>query len=103
MITCKPLSFPLSLSFVKQPLSVLAAGFLSDSTRKATPPVKSAPKPALWRDIFSFAVDALDLHSWRKMNVTACILLAGFIAVVAEPLVYGGLASRFVALLTSVR
>jgi hypothetical protein len=93
MIGYKVLSFPHS------------SNFISDSTLKAPAlrPAKSAPKAALWRDILSFAVDALDLHSWRKMNPMACILLAGFTAVVAEPLVYGGLAGRFVALLTSVR
>lgn len=62
-----------------------------------------APKATLWRDLLTFTVDALDLYSWRDMNPMACILLAGFIAVVAEPLVHGGLAGRFVALMTSVK
>ena len=105
MIGNRLLSFAVSSELVKQPLSVAAAGSLSDSTRKTVAslmPSKSAPKVTLRRELFSFAVDALDLHSWRTANPMACILLAGFIAIVAEPLVHGGLPGKFVALLTSV-
>jgi hypothetical protein len=62
-------------------------------------PSKPAHKATLWRELCSFAVDALDLHSWREVNPMACILLAGFIAVVAEPLVHGGLPGKLVALI----
>jgi hypothetical protein len=110
MVTRTVLSSPVSSKVVEQPLpveqalSVLAAN-LSSSTQKtpAAPTAKSAPKATLWRDLFSFAVDALDLRSWRDMNPTACILLAGFMAVVSEPLVHGGLAGRFLALMTSMK
>jgi hypothetical protein len=105
MITNTGLSIPVSSKSVKQLLSVPATSALSDSTQKtlAAPPAKAAPKASLLRDLFSFTVDALDLHSWRDMNPMACILLAGFIAVVAEPLVHDGLAGRLVALMTSMK
>jgi hypothetical protein len=110
MITHKVLSSPVSSKLVEQPLpveqtlSVLAAN-LSGPTQAtpAAPTAKPAPKATLWRDLFSFAVEALDLHSWRDMNPTACILLAGFMAIVSEPLVHGGLAGRFLALMTSMK
>jgi hypothetical protein len=105
MINNGGLSLPVSSKRVKQPLSVPAASSLSDSAQKtlAVPAEKSAPKASLWRDLSSFTVDALDLRSWRDMNPMACILLAGFIAVVAEPLVHGGLPGKFVALMTSAK
>jgi len=105
MISSTVLSSPVSSKVVIQPLSVPAVASLSDSTQKtvAPPPVKSARKATLWHDLFSFAVEALDLRSWRDMNPLACILLAGFIAVVAEPLAHGGLAGRFIALMMSVK
>jgi hypothetical protein len=94
MISNTALSFPISSELVRQPLSVAAAGSLSDST---------APKAALWRELCSFAVDALDLRSWRRANPMACIMLAGFVAIVAEPLVHNGFAARFLALMTSAK
>jgi hypothetical protein len=106
MIGNRVLSSLVSSKLVRQPLYVAAAGSLSDSTEGALAsrvPSKSAPKATLWRELFSFAVDALDLRSWREANPMACILLAGFIAIVAEPLVHGGLPGKFVALMTSVK
>ena len=103
MISNRLLSLAVSSKLVKQPLSVAASGPLSDSTRKTEAsllPSKSPPKVTLWRELFSFAVDALDLQSWRAATPMACILLAGFIAIVAEPLVHGGLPEKFVALMT---
>jgi hypothetical protein len=66
-------------------------------------PSNSTSKASLWRELSWFAVEALDLRSWREVNPLACILLAGFIAIVAEPLVHGGLPGKFVALMTSVK
>ena len=74
-----------------------------NQTGPAPQPTVSAPRTTLWRELFSFAADALDLHSWRDMNPIACVLLAGFLAVVTEPLVHGGLAGRFLALMTSAK
>jgi hypothetical protein len=91
------LSFQVPSKLAKQPLSVAAA----DSTEE-TPASKPAPKATLWRELFSFAVEALDLRSWREANPMACIVLAGFIAIVAEPLVHGGLPGKFVALMMSL-
>src|ERR1700694_6307316 len=84
MISNRVSSFPVLSKLVKQPLSVEAAGSLYDSTQ-TTPasqlPSTSAPKATLWRELFSFAVDALDLRSWREASPMACFLLAGFIAI----------------------
>jgi hypothetical protein len=105
MISNTVFSFPVSSKLVKQSLSVDATGSVPDSTQRtlASPlPSRPAPKATLWRELCSFAADALDLRSWREANPTACILLAGFIAIVAEPLVHGGLPGKLVALMTSV-
>ena len=92
MISNTVLSSPVS--------SVAAAG--TQRTLASPLPSKSAPKATLWRELCSFAVDALDLHAWRKVNLMACILLAGFVAIVAQPLVYGGFPGKVVALMTSL-
>jgi hypothetical protein len=109
MITHTVLSSPVPAKLGEQPLSVeqtlsvLSANLSGATQTPVAPTAKPAPKATLGRDLFSFAVEALDLRSWRDMNPTACILLAGFIAVVSEPLVHGGLAGRFLALMTSVK
>jgi hypothetical protein len=103
MISNRFLSFAVLSKLVQQPLSAGAAGCLSAPTQTTLASLelsKSAPKSTIWRELFSFTVDALDLRSWRQANPMACIMLAGFIAIVAEPLVHGGLPGKFVALMT---
>jgi hypothetical protein len=50
-------------------------------------------------DILSLVADILDLRGWRKMDPLACFMLAGYTAVVAQPLVFGSLGSTVVALM----
>jgi len=44
-----------------------------------------------------------DLRSWRDLARVAGLMLAAFVAVVAQPLVYGGLGTSIVALMTPVK
>jgi hypothetical protein len=68
-----------------------------------SPRVKAAPKRTIWCDVLSLTVDILDLRSWRNMDPVAGFLLAAYVAVVAQPLVYGGLGTSIVALMTPVK
>ena len=69
----------------------------------ASPTAMSIGTRKVWRDVLSFAVDVLDLRAWRTMDPLACVMLACFVAVVAQPLVYGNLGRSFAALMTPVK
>jgi hypothetical protein len=64
-----------------------------------SPRTKSARRGTIWCDILSLAADILDLRAWRKIDPLACSMLAGYIAVVAQPLIFGSLGSSIVALM----
>jgi hypothetical protein len=64
---------------------------------------KSARKETLFGDILSLAADILDLRAWRKADPLSCFMLAGYAALIAQPLVYGGLGSSIVALMTPTK
>ena len=68
-----------------------------------SPRSASHRKGTLFGDILSFTVDILDLRAWRDMDPVAGFMLAAYVAAVAQPLVYGGLGSSIVALMTPVR
>lgn len=68
-----------------------------------SPRTKSAPGPAIWRDVLSLTADILDLRAWRDCDPVAGFMLAAFVAVVAQPLVYGGMGTSIVALMTPVK
>jgi hypothetical protein len=51
----------------------------------------------------SLLADVLDLRAWRKMDPLACFMLAGYTAVLAQPLVFGSLGSSIVALMTPTK
>ncbi len=55
------------------------------------PGATSVRKESIWLDIWSLAVDVLELRAWRDMDPVACILLAAFTAVIAQPLGFGRL------------
>jgi hypothetical protein len=64
---------------------------------------KSLQKGTICHDILSLLADVFDLRAWRKMDPLACFLLAGYTAMLSQPVVYGGLGSSIVALMTPTR
>jgi hypothetical protein len=65
-------------------------------------PARKRLKSAGW-DILSLSADVLELRSWRRMGVGGGFLLAAYVAIIAQPLVYGSLGTSIVALMTPVR
>src|SRR5580698_327387 len=55
-----------------------------------SPRTKSVQKGTICHDILSLVADVLDLRGWRKMDPLACFMLAGYAAVIVQPLVFGG-------------
>jgi hypothetical protein len=68
-----------------------------------SPRARAVPGRATWRDVLSLTADILDLRSWRDLDPLAGFMLAAFVAVVAQPLVYGSLGTSIVALMTPVK
>jgi hypothetical protein len=68
-----------------------------------SPRTKSAQKGTICHDIMSLVADILDLRSWRKMDPLASFMLAGYAAVIAQPVVFGSLGSSIVALMTPTK
>jgi hypothetical protein len=68
-----------------------------------SPRTKSAQKGTICHDLLSLAADIFDLRGWRKMDPLACFMLAGYAAVIAQPLVFGSLGSSIVALMTPTK
>jgi hypothetical protein len=87
----------------------LSADFLRWTQRIRVLPGLTAPvflvawKRSIWHDIFSLAVDILDLRAWRDMDPLACVLMAAFTAIIAQPLFFGSLGNCIRALMTPVR
>jgi hypothetical protein len=69
----------------------------------SSPRARSAPRATIWRDVLSLTADILDLRAWRDLDPVAGFMLAGFVAAVAQPLVYGSLGTSIVALMTPVK
>jgi hypothetical protein len=98
-------------------LPALPASYVSKKTRRiftlpgltgpvvlvGSPRTKSLPKGTICHDILSLLADIFDLRAWRKMDPLACFMLAGYAAVISQPLVYGGLGSSIVALMTPAK
>jgi hypothetical protein len=68
-----------------------------------SPRTKSLQKGTICHDILSLLVDIFDLRAWRKMDPLACFMLAGYTAVISQPVVYGNLGSSIVALMTPLK
>jgi hypothetical protein len=66
-------------------------------------PAPKARKSAIFAEIVSCCVDVLELRSWRSPDLLAGLLLAAYIAIVAQPLVYGTTGMSIVALMTPVK
>jgi len=64
---------------------------------------KPAHKPAFWRELFCLTADVLDLRGWRDADPIAGVMLAAYVAAIAQPLVYGSLGSSIVGLMTPVK
>lgn len=58
---------------------------------------------ACCRDAWPLAADILELRSLARMNPFEGFLVAAYVAIVAQPLVYGSLGNSMVALMTPVR
>lgn len=56
---------------------------------------------SLFRDIL--AADVLELRAWGRMGAVGYFLLAAYVAVMVEPLVYGSLGTSIVALMMPVK
>jgi hypothetical protein len=111
------LSIPRSSSIAKPSSPALPEGHFSNKTRRiftlpgltgpvvlvGAPRTKSLQKGTICHDILSLLADIFDLRGWRKMDPLACFMLAGYTAVVSQPLVYGGLGGSIVALMTPTK
>jgi len=67
------------------------------------PRTKSVQKGTICHDILSLFADVLQLRAWRKVDPLACFMLAGFTAVIVQPVVYGNLGNSIVALMTPTK
>lgn len=107
-----------SITSIAKPSSpALPSGHISKKTRRIftlpglTGPVimvgsaraKSAPRQTICHDILSLVADIFDLRAWRTMDPVASFMLAGYTAVLAQPLVFGSLGSSIVALMTPTK
>src|ERR1700733_8281638 len=111
------LSVPGPSSIASPSLPALPAGHFSKKTRKiftlpgltgpvvlvGSPRTKSLQKGTICHDILSLVADILELRAWRKMDPLACLMLAGYTAVISQPVVYGSLGSSIVALMTPTK
>jgi hypothetical protein len=68
-----------------------------------SPRTKPLQKGTICHDILSLLADVFDLRAWRKMDPLACFMLAGYTAVISQPVVYGNLGSSIVALMTPLK
>jgi hypothetical protein len=68
-----------------------------------SPRTKSLQKGTICHDILSLLADIFDLRAWRKMDPLACFMLAGYTAVISQPVVYGNLGNSIVALMTPLK
>ena len=68
-----------------------------------SPRTKSLQKGTICLDILSLLAEVFDLRAWRKMDPLACFMLAGYTAVISQPVVYGNLGSSIVALMTPLK
>jgi hypothetical protein len=111
------LTIPVSSSISTSSSPALPVGCISKKTRRVltlpglTGPIvlvgaprnKSLQKGTICHDIMSLLADIFDLRAWRKMDPLACFMLAGYTAVVSQPVVYGSLGSSIVALMTPAK
>src|SRR5580658_2357763 len=110
-------TLPASASIAKPSSSTLPVSHISKKTRKIyslpgltgpvilvdAPRTRSVQKGTVCHDLLSLFADVFDLRGWRKMDPLACFMLAGYTAVIAQPLVFGGLGSSIVALMTPTK
>ena len=80
-----------------------ADGFVFDTASRGSIPVLKARATAACAEIASCCIDVLQLRSWRKPDPLAGFLLAAFVAIIAQPLVYGTTGMSIVALMTPVK
>jgi hypothetical protein len=77
--------------------------FVFETANRGSIPAAKARKSAAFAEIVSCCADVLELRSWRSPDPLAGFLLAAFIAIVAQPLVYGTTGMSIVALMTPVK
>lgn len=111
------LSIPGSSSIAKPSLPALPAGHFSKKARRiftlpgltgpvvlvGSPRSKSLQKGTICHDILSLLADIFDLPAWRKMDPLACFMLAGYTALISQPLIYGSVGNSIVALMMPTR
>jgi hypothetical protein len=111
------LSFPATSSIDVTSSPAMPASHISKKTRRiftlpgltgpvvmvGSPRTKSLQKGTICHDIMSLLADIFDLRAWRKMDPLACFMLAGYTAVISQPVVYGNLGSSIVALMTPLK
>src|ERR1700733_9907872 len=65
----------------------------------AAPRAKTVHERPIRHNILSLTANILDLRAWRDMDPLACFMLAGYTAVILQPLIYGSLGGSLVALM----
>jgi hypothetical protein len=78
----------------------------SKTTFELSLPNFEAARAIAWkasRGFRSLISGALETRVCGDMDVVGCVLLAGFVAIVVHPVVYGNLGTSIVALMTPVR
>ena len=113
MVHHDTVSIPLPASLAKPSSPALPKGNFSNKSRRiftlpgltgpvvmvGCPRTKSLQKGTICHDIMSLLADIFDLPAWRKMDPLACFMLAGYAAIISQPLVYGSLGNSVVALM----
>jgi hypothetical protein len=82
---------------------VLLPGLTAPVLFVGSPRAKTVHKRPIRRDVLSLAASILDLRAWRDMDPLACLMLAGYTAVIVQPFIYGSLGGSLVALMTPLK
>jgi hypothetical protein len=78
--------------------------YMAPKARHLSPVRQSVPRlRTICPAVLSVAADVLELRAWKDRDPLAGILMAGFAAICAQPLVYGSMGTSIVALMTPVR
>lgn len=56
-----------------------------------------------WTDSFNLCLDSLQIRSFARMDLFDGFMLAAYVAIIAQPLIYGSAGKSLVALMTPVK
>jgi hypothetical protein len=96
-------SAPSATAIPKKQRRIWALPGLTGPVILVAPRAQAVRKSTFSWDILSLAADILELRAWREMDPIGCFMLAGFAAVLTQPVVFGSLGNSIVALMTPLK